>query len=65
MAVLTNGLKKITAGQTVGEFLNDLNYNFENVQVKIENAPKSITISDVEPVDGQGKPGDIWIVYEV
>lgn len=62
---LSNGLIEIEAGQTVSNFLKDLNDNFENVQVKIKNAPKSITISDAEPVDGEGNPGDIWIVYEV
>lgn len=29
----------------------------------IKNSQRNVTISKENPVDGQGKPGDIWIKY--
>ena len=59
---LDNDLIQIQAGQTVENFLKDINDNFKQVQTVIEGAPKKITISKDTPVGGQH--GDIWIVYE-
>lgn len=60
--LLEKGLTKIQAGQTVENFLNDINDNFAKMQTTIEGAPTTITISKDTPVGGQH--GDIWIVYE-
>lgn len=60
--LLKKGLTKIQAGQTVENFLNDINDNFAKIQTTIEGAPTKITISEDAPVGGQH--GDIWIVYE-
>ena len=59
---LNNGLTEIQAGQTVERFLNDINENFNKVQIAIAGAPKTITFSTESPTGGQH--GDIWIQYE-
>lgn len=59
-----NGLIQIEAGQTVENFLQDINNNFSQVPKKIEGAPTTITFSLESPKDGNGVPGDIWIQYE-
>ena len=53
-------LIEITSGQTVAQFLNQINYNFSYLK-----GNKHITISENPPDDQtKGEDGDIWIVYE-
>ena len=61
---LDNGLIEIQAGQTVENFLKDINDNFKQIQITINGAPKNITVSKDGPIDGNGLHGDIWIQYE-
>lgn len=62
---LENGLYKIVAGQSVENFLNDINENFKKVQLQIKGSPNEITFSTSPPASDEiGKNGDIWIVYE-
>ena len=56
---LDNGLIEIQAGQTVENFLKDINDNFKQIQITINGAPKNITISKDGPAGGLS--GDIWI----
>ena len=60
---LANNLIQIQAGQSVSDFLADINDNFEKIPI-ITNAPHTIHVSTQAPSNEQGDNGDIWIVYE-
>lgn len=54
----------VTAGQTVENFLSQINDNFDNAQFKIDGAPSKIFFRTESPDSDSGVNGDIWIQYE-
>ena len=61
---LENGLYKIEAGETVADFLECINYNFDKIKSWSDQKQKTITIRTNAPDPEDGEDGDICIVYE-
>lgn len=71
MSERNNNFTEITAGQTVTDFLSQINNNFEKAQPTINNAPHTIFVKTSSPNDVENQEdaenavnGDIWIQYE-
>ena len=61
-------MKKIQAGMTVENFINDLNTNFDELSTNIDDVSKNANVQRTiilsTSLPSGGKDGDIWIVYE-